>query len=216
MPRIRTIVGAALLTLTAICVVQTAREVLDGTSTRWTETEIRADTFAFADHAIAIVRPAVTSTTDRRAVVDEERVLFDGMPIGAPRVQRTVGWPLADGRRSPHWLTVVRFVDRDARDSSLWIARRVQHADADPPRFEVVVVDAGGRPSVQTYEANALSGDYRLRSVTGLIGEDVQPTFPGSIVPFLWFSYGMVLVPIVAGVLGFVLLRSGRRQRAVS
>lgn len=216
MPRIRTIFGATLLTLTATCVVQTTREVLTGTSARWTGTEVRADSFAFAGHAIAIARPAVTSTTDRHQLIDEERVLIDGAPVGATRTQRTVGWPLGDGRRSPHWLTVMRFVDRDARDSSLWIARRVQHADMEAPRFEVVTVDARGKLEVRTHAADELSGDYRLGTVTALIGEDVQPTFPFSVVPLLWFSYLLVLLPVTTGVLGFMLLRRGRKPHTAT
>lgn len=196
-----------LLAFTAIVVVQTTREIVSGTSLRWHESHMRADTFVFASRHVAIVRAPDVASAKPHGEVDQERVLIDGTPVGESVARRLVKWPLGDGRRSPHWLTITKFVSRDARDSSVWIARRLQRTDAESPRIDVVTIDATGAVRAQVHDMHNMPRTYQLTTAAWLVAEDHAPMFPFSVLPLAWFGYLFLALPIVTGVLGVVLLR---------
>ena len=209
----RRAIGGVLLLLSVAAVVQTAREVWQGLGSDWTESPLSGNEFAFAGRTITIVKPTKDSAASKGALVKQELVFIDGVEVGAATNGRMSTWPFIGSRRSPHWFDAVKFVDRAARDSSLWMARRLQVADTVPPRFEIITLDATGRYSVQTRSQTELRGDYRLSSVTGLVGEDPSWEFPLSVVNFVWFPYLWLVFPIGTSLLGVILLRPSRAKR---
>lgn len=211
---VRRAVGVALLSLSLVAVVQTAREVWQGVGSGWTESPVVDTAFTFAGRTITILKPPRSDGGPTRAWVPQERVRIDGVDIGAATGLRMATWPYQVDRRSPHWFDAVTFVDRAGRDSSLWMARRLQAADTVRPRFEIITVDATGNYTVQVRTQEEVRGEYRLGTVTALVGENSRPEFPLSVVNLLWLPYLLLVFPIGTGIVGVLLFRSGRSERA--
>ena len=211
---IRRFVGVVLLSLSSLAVVQTAREAWQELGTPWTWTPISDTAFTFAGHSIVIEKPPRADAGPRRAWVPQEQVRIDGVAVGAATGLRMATWPYQVDRRSPHWFDAIKFVDRAGRDSSVWLARRLQVADSVPPRFEIITVDAQGHSTVQVHPQSEVRGEYRRGTVTALIAEDPSQEFPLSVVGLLWVPYLLLVFPIGTGVLGVVLLRRSRAASA--
>lgn len=211
--RIRGVVGVVLLSLSSLAVVQTAREAWQELGTPWTSTPMSDTAFTFSGRSIVIKRPPRVDAGPRPALVPQERVLIDGVAVGAATGLRMATWPYQGDRRSPHWLDAEKFVHRAGRDSSVWLARRLQVADSVPPRFEIIAVEANGQTSVHVYGQSEVRGEYRRGTVTALIAEDPRPEFPFSVVGLLWVPYLLLVFPIGTGIVGVVLLRSARSAR---
>ena len=208
----RRVAGIILLSLSLFSVVQTIQEVWQSYNSEWTESPIRDNEFRFAGRTISIEKPPYSSSSNDQRV-QQERIRIDGMEVGAATGLRMSRWRLPSGIRSPHWLTVMAFVDRARGDSSLWIARRLQAADSVPQRFEIITIDATGEYRVQMHTQDELRRDYRLNAVTGLVGESPFPEFWLSIVNFAMVPWLLLIFPIGTGVLGVALLRSSRAQK---
>ena len=210
--RFRSAVGFVLFVPSVVAVVQTAREVLQSFGSSWTESPMVSNAFTFAGRAITIVKPTIAAVGVKSPWVQQERVRIDGIDVGEATDRRMSTWPFQADRRSPHWFDAVKFVDRAGRDSSLWIARRLQVADTVRPRFEIITIDAAGQHHVQMRAQNELRGEFRLRAVTALVAEDPRPEFPLSVVDFIWFPYLWLAFPIGTGLLGVLLLRPPRAR----
>ena len=213
MMSVRRASGAILVLVSLASVVQTAREVSQGLGSGWAESPVVDTAFTFAGRTITILKPPRSDGGPPRAQVQQERVRIDGVDIGAVTELRMATWRYQGDRRSPHWFDAVKFMDHAGRDSSLWIARRLQATDTVPPRFEIITVDATGQLHVALHSQAEVRDDYRLGTVTALVAEDSRPEFPLSVVPLLWGSYLFVVLPLVTGLLGLALLRRPRSAR---
>lgn len=138
----RTCAEAGERTLEARC----ARVLWRSLDSSWMESPLAGNAFTFAGRTITVVKPTLAAKSPR---VQQERVRIDGVDVGEATDLRMSTWALQANRRSPHWFDAVSFVDRAARDSSLWIARRLQIADTVCPRFEIITIDAAGEYHVQ-------------------------------------------------------------------
>ena len=210
---VRRAIGLALFLPSVAACVQTAREVWQSLGSPWTESPIADSTFTFVGHRIAIVKRVDSSAASRDSVVSLERILIDGVAVGESTSLRMSTWPYQGNRRSPHWVDAVKFVNHSARDSSVWIARRLQIADTAPPRFEIFTLDAKGHHTIALRAQQELRSEYRLNTVTALVAEDPRPEFPLSVVSFVWFPYLWLVYPLGTGLLGFVMLRPARSAR---
>lgn len=204
--RSRRIAGAVLLALSLTSVLQTAREVWDAFHPQWTVDPRSGSEFRFAGRTISVERPEPPNPAAGRLVL-QERVRIDGVDVGAPTGLRMARWRLVGEMRSPHWFSAAVITDREGRDSSLWLVRRLQAADTVPPRFEVIVVDTSGRHAVHTYSQRALRRDERLHNLTYLVAERLRPDHPLSVTAFVWFPYLVLLFPIGTGIAGAWMLR---------
>ena len=204
-------VGAGLLVISTISLVQTVRELLPLLTRRWTETTMTHHRFTFAGRAIEISRPTDAEIGATPEAVLQERVRIDGVSVGEATGRRMATWRMRNDERSSEWLKAVIIEDRKDNDSSLWIARRLQPAETDEPRIETITVDAAGAVNVRMHSADNVDGAYQLSVATATITDQPRLDFPlsaaawGVWVPFLWLVY-----PIGTGVLGFVLLREPR------
>lgn len=208
------LVGAGLLIISTVSLIQTVRELMPLFTHRWVETTMNIPAFTFAGRSIAIIAPSGAEIQGGSETVVQERVKIDGSEVGAATGRRMTTWRMRDDRRSPEWLKAVIVEDRKTRDSSLWIARRLQASDSERPRIETITVDAAGVVSVRTHAADRLGGDRRLRAATETITDEPLLDFPLSVAVWgVWMPYLWLIYPIGTGVLGFVLLREPRVRR---
>ena len=205
--------GIALLAVSLLSLVQTGREVYQSTGTNWTESPWAGDEFRFAGRIIKVIRPPRRPGAAETALVPQERVLIDGVPVGDTAGLRMASWPF-DHRRSPHWFDAITFINHAGTDSSFWIGRRLQLADTIRPRFEIITLDARGELTVQMLSSDQLQREYRMSETTALIAEDVLPGYPLSLVGFAMFPVIWPIVPMIfpigTSVYGFILLRRSR------
>jgi hypothetical protein len=162
MPGTKSIVGWGLVLLSLIAVIQSARAVglWEIAGRRYTEHSVQDLPITFAGQAIEIRdNLARTATGSQAASEGKIEVRLNGRLQGvASRAAIRMG--LGDIGRYHGWLDAWIFVARANGDSTLWITRRLQAADSDPARFELVVVHANGTVETRTVRGWQLGFDY--------------------------------------------------------
>jgi hypothetical protein len=216
MGRIPRAIGMALVALSALAVLQTAREVvLRQLGDRAYTEELRQERpLAFAGHTITVADDQPVDGTRSQADHDGWiQPLMDGKPLGPPSRAR-VRRGLADLGRYHLWFDAWVFRDRATGRASLWLARRLQPTDASDPRFEVVTVAPDGARERRVLRAWRLGTDYRLFRATQFVREGAWSAMPLSLgATFGVFPVLLLAFPIGTFFAGVLLMRRGSSAR---
>ena len=208
----RRVVGWALVGISAIAVIQTMRGLAlwEVGQRRFDETHIAARSWHFAGHRFDITDDQRVDTGYSQSAVDGQiQPTMDGTRLGTPsraQVRRA-----APGLGRYHgWYDAWIFRSSDGRDSTQYLARRIQPLDADNPQFEITIVDPMGAQRVKRAAAWQLGWDYRVYRSTQFLRNSEWEVMPLALDPLIFFPALLLFFPVGTTIVGILLLRHPR------
>ena len=217
--RLANALGIALLVVSALAILQTARELLLFlTGERaFEERPVSETTFNFAGRSVSIVddQPVDTGYSEiaTQGLIDAR---IDGKSIAVP-VRAEIRRHHRDSGRYYGWYQAWIFRSRSTNDSALYLARRVQSSQEDSPEFEITVVDRSGKADRRVLRAWELGWDYRVFRSTQLIRQgtwNVMPLTLSSVIGI--FPLFLLIFPVGTTVLGILLMKHKREFKPIA
>jgi hypothetical protein len=210
---IRSSLGWLFIGLSALCVVQSAREWRAWTpDPRLAERDLPlALPIEFAGHRVTVADNLPTdSVSSEREFEGRLQLFLDGRPLGAPS-RAFVRPGRRDLGRYHTWLQVSRFHDRETGRDILFLARRIEPRTGGSVRFEVNRIDANGTVTTQLLHPWSLGRRYPVWRATQFLRANEWETFPLSMLEALGFPVFLVIFPVGTLIAGVVLVWFGRR-----
>lgn len=215
MGRIVRTVGVALVSFSALAVLQTVREVVlwELGDRAYTEESPQGRTFGFAGHTFTVTDDQPVEGDSQAEFDGRIQPMMDGKPLG-PTSRARVRRGVVDLGRYHLWYDAWVFRERATGRASLWLARRLQPTDASDPQFEVVTVAPDGTQERRVLSAWRLGTAYRLFRATQFVREGTWTAMPLSLNAVIgFFPIFLLVFPIGTFIAGALLIRRGSSGR---
>jgi hypothetical protein len=214
---VRRTLGAILIALSVLALIQSARELLVWERGRhaYAEESLVELPIAFAGHHFTVrddqSRQSGNTEHGREGTAEWLR---DG--VSMDRALRAIVRPARHDLGRYHlWLDAWKFVDRATGDTALWLTRRVQPSASHRATFEVTVIDSRGASSVNRYSAWQLGRTYPVLRSTQFLHDDDSEGMPFSMLGAVVFPPILIVFPLGSLVAGVLLVRR-RRDASVA
>lgn len=215
MTTIRRVIGAMLVSLSVLTIVQSARELLLWRNQdAYVEKDFLPLPIVFGGHRFTVRDDQLSdSVSHEQAYEGQAQWMRDGAAMGAP-ARALVRRGRSDIGRYHLWISAWVFVDKATHDTTLMLTRRLEPTRARSVAYEVTTVRANGAMSTAQYSAWQLGQSYPLfRSTQFLHDGGSSEGMPYSALGLASFPLLFVVYPFGSLVVGCLMLRRQGRNR---
>jgi hypothetical protein len=202
-------VGLFFVAISTLSIVQTVREgaLWKSGEDNFAEESLRGVPIHFGDHLVTITDDQPNdSEHSYKESEGSVQLLIDSRPYRTPSRAR-IRRGLNDFGRYFGWIDA--WVFTSGRDTTFWLACRIQPSGSASPTFEITTARRGGAITTEVFEPWQLSTDYRRFRATNFMQTGAR-VFPLSKVDMLGMMPIFALVfPIGTFLLGILLMRRG-------
>jgi hypothetical protein len=209
------VIGLFLTIVSIFSIAQTIREIVffESGESKYAEANVIHLPARFGGHLVSVADDQPHLPRDEndyyKSTQGRIQLLIDSQPLGKSSAGR-IRVTLDDLGRYFGWVDVWQFKESNVRDSSLWVARRIQETPSVSPLYEITTIDGNGAIVTDTFPPWRLGTDYRRFRATQFMQSGAQ-VMPLSVADMLGMMPVLVLVfPLGTLLLGVLLL--GKRK----